>query len=332
MRHLALLALLLLALPAAARAQQIDLTSGGPIEVTARDGLEWRQNQRMVIASGEARAVRGGVTVLADRLIAYYRPKAGAPQGAARPAGAAGPTTDALDSSGNEIYRLEAVGHVRILTATDEAQGDRAVYDLDQGVMVMTGHDLKLTTPQEVLTARDSLEYWSLKRMAVARGAASVTTSDGRRITADTLVAYTKPDAAPTAQAARPAAQKAADTATPGGPPSQDALASSGKLDRVEAFGNVMIRTATDTVQGDRAIYVPDIGIARLIGHVRITRGQNQLNGNEADVNMKTGIARLVATGEGRVQGLVVPNDPTNRAAAPGETEPAPAGKTGGPQ
>lgn len=323
MKPLLLISLLLLALPVAARAQQIDLTSGGPIEVTARDGLEWRQNQRMVIASGDARAVRGGVTVLADRLIAYYRPKAGAPQSAARPAGAPGTTTDALDSSGSEIYRLEAVGHVRILTATDEAQGDRAVYDLDQGVMVMTGHDLKLTTPQDVLTARDSLEYWSLKRMAVARGAASVTTSDGRRITADTLVAYTKPDAAAPAQ---PAARKAADTSGP----SQDALASSGKLDRVEAFGNVMIRTATDTVQGDRAIYVPDIGIARLIGDVRITRGQNQLNGHEADVNMKTGIARLVATGEGRVQGLVVPNDPTNRAAAPGETQPAPGGKAGG--
>ena len=63
----------------------------------------------------------------------------------------------------------------------------------------------------------------------------------------------------------------------------------------MEAFGNVSIRTPTDTVTGDRGVYVPDTGMARLGGNVRITRGQNQLNGAEADVNMKTGIATLVA-------------------------------------
>ena len=55
----------------------------------------------------------------------------------------------------------------------------------------MTGHDLKLTTPNDVLTARDDLEYWSQQHMAVARGDAVVVTNDGRRIAADTLVAYT---------------------------------------------------------------------------------------------------------------------------------------------
>ena len=55
----------------------------------------------------------------------------------------------------------------------------------------MTGRALKLTTPNDVLTARDSLEYWSQKHMAVARGNAVVVTNDGRRVAADTLVAYT---------------------------------------------------------------------------------------------------------------------------------------------
>ena len=55
----------------------------------------------------------------------------------------------------------------------------------------MTGRDLKLTTPNDVLTARDTLEYWSQKHMAVARGDAVVVTNDGRRVAADTLVAYT---------------------------------------------------------------------------------------------------------------------------------------------
>ena len=77
---------------------------------------------------------------------------------------------------------------------------------------------------------------------------------------------------------------------------------SSGKLQRVEAFGHVSIRTPTDTVTGDRGVYVPDTGMARLGGNVRITRGQNQLNGAEADVNMKTGIATLVAQKAGRAE------------------------------
>ena len=58
-------------------------------------------------------------------------------------------------------------------------------------MLVVTGHDLQLTTPNQVLTARDDLEYWSQRHMAVARGDAVVVTNDGRRLQADTLVAYT---------------------------------------------------------------------------------------------------------------------------------------------
>src|SRR4029078_9677972 len=94
---------------------------------------------------------------------------------------------------------------------------------------------------------------------------------------------------------------------------SEDPLAASGKLQKVDAFGNVTVRTVTDTAIGDRAVYVPDTGIARLAGRVRITRGQNQLDGTEAEVNMKTGIARLLAGTSERVQGLEIPNDATNQ-------------------
>jgi len=37
------------------------------------------------------------------------------------------------------------------------------------------------------------------------------------------------------------------------------------------------------------------------------------LNGQEAEVDMHTGIARLLREGSERVTGLVVPNDTTNR-------------------
>jgi lipopolysaccharide export system protein LptA len=302
-------------------AQQLDMSHGGPISVSATDGIEWRQAEKQVIARGNARAIRGNVTVTGDRLIAFYRPKNGTtPTPAPKPAqpSQTGINDDA-DSGGNEIFRVEAEGNVHIYTQTDQAQGDKAIYDLDQAVMVLTGHDLKLTTPNEILTARDSLEYYAQKHMAVARGNAVVVTNDGRRVAADTLVAYTT-DAPSTPPGA--ATQVAAK---PGNP--DDAMASSGKLQKVEAFGNVSVRTATDIATGDRAVYVPDTGIARLAGHVHITRGQNQLDGAEADVDMKTGISRLVpGTGSSaRVQGLVVPNDASTGQALPGQAPAKPA-------
>jgi lipopolysaccharide export system protein LptA len=283
--------LALLATFHAVRAQQLDMSHGGPISITAKEGIELRQEQRQLIARGDARAVRQNVTVVADTLTAFYRPKNGAP---AQPAQS---IVEGTDTGGNEIYRVQAEGGVRIFTPTDQALADRAVYDLDQAVLVMTGRALKLTTPTDVLTARDSMEYWSQKHMAVARGNAVVVTNDGRRVAADTLVAYTADAPATPAQSQK----------------TDDSLGASGKLQKVEAFGNVTVRTVTDTAIGDRAVYVPDTGIARLAGRVRITRGSNQLDGSEAEVNMKTGIARLLAGTGDRVHGLVLPNDANNQ-------------------
>lgn len=293
----ALLALLAgAALPGQARAQALDLTQGGPVEVTATDGIEWRQQEQVVIArgsaAGPARAVRGGVTLTADRLIARYRPRAGQPA----PQASDGAETP---MSGSEIWRLEAEGNVRIDSATDHAEGDRAIYDMDQAVVVLTGRGLKLTTPQNTLTSRDSMEYWPARRMAVARGAAVVVTQDQRRIAADTLVGYFRDQGAAPAQPARnaPARPGAA-----GGNPAEGS-----QLDRVEAFGNVEIRTVGEVVRGDRGVYSETTGMSRLLGGVRITRGDNQLNGQEAIVNMRSGVARLVAAPGQRVQGLIIP-------------------------
>jgi len=298
------LAVALLSAPQPCSAQQLDFSQGGPVVVTARGGFEWREHEQVVIATGDARATRDNVTVLADRLIAYYRKRAASATGGA-PAKPASNAIPGDEGGSNEIYRLEASGHVRIYTSTDEGQGDRAIYDIDQAVLVMTGQAMKLITPQQVLTAHDSIEYWSQKRMAVGRGNATVLTSDGRQLKADVLVAYTSPpQQSPSQQSGGASATSVA--AAQGKP--HDPLADSGKLEKVEAFGNVEVRTAVDTVFGDRGVYVPESGIARIVGHVRITHGSNQLNGPAADINMKTGVAHLVSAPDQRVQGLIMPN------------------------
>jgi len=58
---------------------------GQPITITADQGIEWRQLDHEVIATGNATAIRGNVTVQCDQLIAHYRKKA-TPPAAARPA------------------------------------------------------------------------------------------------------------------------------------------------------------------------------------------------------------------------------------------------------
>jgi lipopolysaccharide export system protein LptA len=310
-----------LALADRAQGQALDLSGGGPVDVTARGGFEWRENEQIVIATGDARAVRDNVTVLADRLVARYRKKA-PDANAAKPVTASGSTAGAGglpggdDNGGNEVYRLEAHGNVRIVTETDEAVGDDAVYDIDQAVLVMTGKNLKLTTPQQVLTARDTLEYWSQKHMAVGRGNAVVVTADGRRLAGDVLVAFTHDDAAPGAPKAPTPTPTPAPVVAAVRKPGADPLGSSGKLERVEAYGNVEVRTAVDIVRGDRGLYLPDTGIARVVGRVKITHNSTQINGPAADINMKTGIARINAAPGGRVSGVIVPNDPLDAARA----------------
>ena len=274
-----------------ASAQMAELNQGGPIEVTARDGIEWRQNDQVVIARGAAQAVRGGVTIDADLLLARYRPRGGAPTEPRPPSEGPG--------GASEIWRLEAEGSVVITTATDRAEGDRAIYDLDQAVMVLTGNNLRLTSPDNVLTARDTVEYWPQRRMAVARGDAVVVTKDERRVRADVLVAYFR-EAATEAATTRPQPARPAPEASPG---------SGSNLDRVEAFGRIEIRTPTEVVRGDTGIYTPPNSIARLLGNVRIVRGDNTLTGCEAIVNMDTGISRLVACPNERVRGIIVPGE-----------------------
>lgn len=319
-----------LLVPLAAAAQPIDMSGGGPVEVTARGQFEWRQDDQEVIATGDCRAVRGDVTVLSDKMIAHYRKKGTGPAGsgslaapAPPPAAKPGDSVADAENGGNEVYRLEAFGHVRILTPTDEAVGDKAVYDIDQAVLVMTGRALRLTTPQDVLTARDSMEYWSQKHMAVGRGDAVVVTTDGRRLAADVLVAYTYPPEEQPKDGTTKVASAAPDAAAPG-KPADPLLASSGKLKKVEAFGHVEVRTQVDTVRGDRGVYVPETGIARVIGHVRITHGENQMNGPAADVNMKTGIAHLISAPNRPVEGMIMPADktPNQKPAQPGKATP----------
>lgn len=295
--RLALLpAVIPLLLPLAAHADGLDMSHGQAVRLFWKQEEIYDRNAQTVTLTGGARAIRGDVTVDADELIGYLRKKA-VPAGQTPPPKTDGANGDPMSGS-LELYRIEARGNVHIYNQTDQGWGDHAIYDMDQAVMVMTGHALKLTTPQDVLTARDVMEYHSQTRMSVGRGDATVTTNDGKRIKADVLVSFSAPaDPAPAGTNAKP--------------PSGDGspMGGSSKLDRAYGWGHVVLRTPTQTATGDRGVYVFATQIARLIGHVHVTQGQNQNNGSQAIVNMKTGIATMLPGSDSPIQGLVVPNE-----------------------
>lgn len=277
-----------------------------PITVQADHAIEWHQDEKAYVARGNATATRGTTTIFGDVLTAYYRE-----------------TKD----KGSEVFRLTGEGHVRVVTPTQKVFGDHGVYDTDKHIAVVTGSNLRLETPTEVVTARDSLEYYEDASLAVARGDA-VAVRNQDRLRADTLIAsFTAENKNKTgdkatgdkagagnaepATAGKPPAGKANDKKSPGkGTGSAGAgteSAGEGKtLDRLDGVGNVLITTPTDIARCQRLMYSAATDIAVLVGDVKITRGDNQINGDAAEMNMKTHVNRVLSEGK-RVEGLLNP-------------------------
>jgi lipopolysaccharide export system protein LptA len=232
-------------------------SSAGPVEIDASEGIEWRRDESIYIARGNARAARGDLSVSADSLIAHYR--------------------EATDGK-TTIYMVEADGGVVIVSKDARIVGDRAVYDLDKGSAVITGKDLKATSEQGLVTARDSLEYWNNQSAVVARGnARAADKAKGDEVRADLLTGYFRTDSTGTR-----------------------------RLYQVQATGNVQILSGGSIARAAKAVYNYENNMASLDGAVKITRGKNQLNGEHAVYNVKTGQAKVTGGGS-QVKTLLVP-------------------------
>ena len=297
-----------------------------PLQVQADSGIEWQQNEKLYIARGNAVATRGPASVRADTLIAHYREVKGSGGANASTNTNANTNTDINTGGNTEIYRVEAEGNVTMTREGQTILGDRAVYDLDQALMVVTGKALKLTTATDTVTARDSLEWYDQKQVAVARGNA-VAVRNGKTIKADILTAYmvkTKP--ADGKSAARPVKAPAPQGAKPSATPVAAAgmpAASESKISRVDAQGHVVVTNAVDTGRGDYGVYNAETGICTLVDNVVIARGKDVIKGQYGVMDLNKNVSRMLPAASGapagppqRVQGLFVRDDQARGAGA----------------
>ena len=179
---------------------------------------------------------------------------------------------------------LEAIGRAdfALPEIAEEVATWRAEVMEGRGLLLLRGNNLKLVTQQDVILARDSLEYWDRQEVAVARGDASAVRGD-REVKADVLTAYFSPD-------------------------EQDQL----QMTTLKADGNVRVTTPREFARGNTGVYYVPQELMTLTGDVKVTRGEDQMNGRYAEVDLKTGISRMLGAapgqpGDTRVRTLLVP-------------------------
>jgi lipopolysaccharide export system protein LptA len=130
----------------------------GTIVIDAAQGIEWLRKTRVVIARGDARAVRDDQEVRADVLTAEYRE---------RPDGSL------------EVWRIDADGNVRFTSPSESAFGEKATYNIDKQFLTISGGErVGVTTPSSRITAEEQIDYDRKARTLIARGNAVAVEGD----------------------------------------------------------------------------------------------------------------------------------------------------------
>jgi len=120
-----------------------------PIEITA-DKLVTDNQKRSALFSGNVTAVQGDTRLTADELTIFYKSKSA--QGSA---------------GSNDIERLEARGHVRIMFDNKLAVSNQAVYIIEERKLVLEGPGSKVVSDQDEVTGTKITFYRNEGRMAL---------------------------------------------------------------------------------------------------------------------------------------------------------------------
>ncbi len=189
----------------------------------------------------------------------------------------------------NEIQFLEASGHVIINDNGSIATAPHGQYNMVTGDMDLTGQDLKITTVKgETISAQQQIQFNDKTGKAFAVGSPVMTRPD-RKLVSDKLEGQFVKD-----------------------------QTGNWELQTGTATGHVVITTGIGTPNpsvsmSDTAFYDAQHNTALLTGNVRLSRGQNQMNGDRAEIDMNSGLSRLLpstnpASPDHRVRAILYQN------------------------
>ena len=229
-----------------------------PIEVEAENGIEWRRDEKIVLARGNARAIRGDTKVTADTLSAHYRE---------------------LNDGSSEIWQLEADGNVAISSPTETAYGEKGIYDVEKGFLRLTGgDDLRLVSEDTVVRADNHLEFWPERQVLYARGNASAVQRENR-LDADTLTAFFEKNAEGKTELARIEADDNVRVTTP-----EEILKADEGVYNLETgiatfTGSVKITRGRDQLNGCRGEVDMNTGVSKIFGCNQGSSGAPRVRG-----------------------------------------------------
>ncbi len=264
-------------LPSLCQAQIFDQLSNSkdetPIIINADESVVYDEKSHTCTATGAAQAQKGTFFLNGDILTVFFS-----------------------DMEAREITAITAEGNVQMKTPTETAYGRHVHYDAVLDRILMTGGNLRIVTPKEILTARDSIEYWHTDNKGIARGQAKVRFPEKEQfIQADRITAYFKS-----------ASQKDGKET---------------QIDRLEGEGHVLACGTDGTVTGDRGKYGGDSQVVEMFGDVAITQGDNIIQGGYGRANLKTNLAEIFThpphtkqKGPAkRVSGIIIPKSLKDR-------------------
>ena len=167
----------------------------------------------------------------------------------------------------DNIHTIKALGNVKIKNKSAIIKGgEKASYILDKEYFIINGKNLTLNSKEDNLSANRKIEFWKSENIAVATGNAIAKKKNEYTISANKLAWYLdlmdgKEDY---------------------------------KIKKIIGFENVKIESENEIAFSDKALYNGSTELCKLFGNVRLKRGNNFLTGDYAEVNLKTGISKLL--------------------------------------
>lgn len=156
-------------------------TNEGDLTVEADKSLQWLRNEKLYIATGNALARQGGMTLKAEVITAHYIEETEA-------------GTNAADADEISISLIIGNGKAEFTRPGIIARAEKIEYDLATEQITMTGGKPIVDNNNNTLEASESLKYDRASKVVTAIGNAELVLTNGRRLKGDRIEALLNDD------------------------------------------------------------------------------------------------------------------------------------------